>query len=334
GKLKIVFDPGAGAGKNVTDLFLRKLNCEVITINDEFTNYPEFPRNIEPIKENLKDLSRKVVETGADIGFAHDCDADRVAICDANGVIYPEDITVALIIKYLLEKNQVLHQKYGRPLLVTNSASSLIFEKLASQYGGKVIRTPVGERYLAIKMDQLLRARPNYYVFGGEGSSGGFMYPLFNNSRDGIFAAIVVCEILLHYQRPLDQLIKQLPKFYSLRKKISLDELFSSTKDNNNKKDNKDNNNKKDNKDNKDNKRDNKNIDDVLSLYKKYLEKKGVHYQVYDRDIKIVDADNDEWTLLHPSNTEPVLRIITEARTEERARELLEIADKELNSLI
>lgn len=299
--LKVVIDPGAGAGTGVTDRILRKLGCEVKVVNAEFANYPEFPRAIEPVSDNLHKLSDTVKGIGADIGFAHDCDADRVAIVGKNGKIYPEDTTVALLIKYILETETDEEERMKNPpIIVTNSASSLIVEEIARLYNADVIRTPVGERHLAMKMYELIERFPDRLVFGGEGSSGGFMYPNFNNARDGIYAAAKMCEILAHYGQSLKELLQNLPKFYSVRNNIRLATSDART---------------------------------ILNRLKGSLESEGTVYSIIDRDIKILDEESHEWTLIHPSNTEPVLRIITEAKSEERAQALCDKMSRKIGEI-
>lgn len=289
-KLRVVVDPGAGAGAGVTDQILKNIGCEVTTINSEFLDYPNFPRKIEPVMANLTELSNKVVEGGADIGFAHDCDADRVAIVGKDGKIYPEDTTVALLIKYVLETEfNKANNAENCPIIVTNSASSLIVEEIAKDFNAEVIRTPVGERHLAMKMYNLIEKYPDRLIFGGEGSSGGFMYPKFNNARDGIFAAAKMCEVLSYYKRSLEELLEELPRFYSIRNNLRFE---------------------------------NSNVSKIIQDLKSDLTDEGISYIEIERDIKVIDMDKMEWTLLHPSNTEPVLRVITEAKSKIQARNL------------
>ncbi|MHA1299691.1 MAG: hypothetical protein ACTSO9_09670 [Candidatus Helarchaeota archaeon] len=299
-KLTVVVDPGAGAGVGVTDRILKELGCKVILINDKFRNYPNFPREIEPVKKNLSDLSSKVVEVGANIGIAHDCDADRIGISDSKGRIYPEDITVILLIKYILEKHAESLKdnektKKSKTILVTNSASTLNFEQIAMEFGAEVLRTPVGERYLAIKMDELIKEHPDYLIFGGEGSSGGFMYPKFNNARDGIFAACLLCQLILDREEPLKELIEKLPKLYTMRKLMKLEDFSLKIT-----------------------------VEELMQKLKAYLENEEVPFETYINDIRTVDYNNLEWMLIHPSNTEPLIRVICEAKTIERAMELCE----------
>ena len=103
--LRVVIDSGAGAGKLVTPKVLEELGCDVKLLNNDLLVNKNFPREIEPIKENLKDLIMEVWQGNYDVGFAHDTDADRLAIIGENGVCYPEDIGLVLITKYYLEKH-------------------------------------------------------------------------------------------------------------------------------------------------------------------------------------------------------------------------------------
>src|ERR1035437_10125278 len=74
----VVLDGCNGAGSVISPLVLDALDCSVAKINCELTGL--FPHNPEPLNENLVQLSEAVQEFGSDIGFAHDADADRVAV--------------------------------------------------------------------------------------------------------------------------------------------------------------------------------------------------------------------------------------------------------------
>jgi phosphomannomutase len=218
--LRVVIDSGAGTGKLVTPKVLEELGCDIELINNDLLVNKTFPREIEPIKENLKDLILEVWQGNYDVGFAHDTDADRLAIIGENGVCYPEDIGLALITKYYFES----HQDPSKIIFfVTNLASSLRFEAIAEKYNARIIRTPIGERFLTEEMDDLIsNSSKNRLVLGGEGSCGGFMYPYFNNTRDGIFAAAKIVEILVKTGKSISKLVAELPKYYSHRVKIDL----------------------------------------------------------------------------------------------------------------
>ncbi|MFX0043644.1 MAG: hypothetical protein ACFE8L_12100, partial [Candidatus Hodarchaeota archaeon] len=138
--LNVAIDTGAGAGKCATPQILERMGCKVKVINNHLLVDSKFPREIEPIEMNLKDLIREVRQGNYDIGFAHDSDADRLAIIGENGVCYPEDVGLALITENYLKKNT---GKYDKIIFITNLASSLMFEALAKRYNAQIIRTPI-----------------------------------------------------------------------------------------------------------------------------------------------------------------------------------------------
>jgi phosphomannomutase len=257
----------------------------VRVINDQILPNQTFPRNFEPIAPNLGDITREIQDNGADVGFAHDCDADRVALVSEEGQVYPEDIILALIAKDTLEQLQ-LAGKTG--IIVTNVASSLSFDDLAREFSGRVVRTPVGERNLASVMNDLLLQLPdNEEIFGGEGSSGGYMLPRINNARDGILAAAKIVEILCRRKQPLSTLVNELPQYQTTRETLQCPIEVSYS---------------------------------LMSQLKESLRAEGVEFGEIDRDVRVIAPQ--EWVLVHPSNTEPIIRVISEAKTTERAKEL------------
>ena len=282
--LKVVVDTGAGAGKVATPQILKTMGCKVKVINNDLIVNNIFPREIEPIEKNLKDLIMEVWQGNHDIGFAHDSDADRLAIIGENGVYYPEDIGLALITDYYLKN----YYESGKEIIfVTNLASSIRFEVIAERYGAQVIRTPIGERYLIEKMNEIIENKSkNTLVFGGEGSCGGVIIPDFNNTRDGIFASAKIIEILVKTGKKVSELVSTLPKYYSYREKIKIK---------------------------------NKNINKIIKFLKKELLEEGEEIEQFNLDLRFGE-EQDWFVLIHPSNTEPIIRVISEARRESLAR--------------
>ncbi len=282
--LKVVIDTGAGAGKVVTPKMLRDLGCQVKSINDELYVNNVFPRGIEPVAKNLHDLIMEVWQEKYDVGFAHDSDADRLAIIGENGTCYPEDIGLALIMEYMLQNAD---HKFKDVFFVTNLASSLIFDLIGEKYGAKVIRTPIGEYYLINEIRHLTKDNSNStLVFGGEGSCGGVMYPPFNNTRDGIFAVAKIVEILALTGEKMSVLVSKLPRYYTYREIIKLD---------------------------------NYQVKSIIDKTRVELENEGEKVVQINQDLKF-GSNKEYFVLIHPSNTEPVIRIISEAKTESLAR--------------
>lgn len=295
--LKIILDTGAGAGKVATPKILQNLGCKVKLFNNDFINN-KFPREIEPVEKNLKGLIKKVLEEGFDIGFAQDCDADRIAIIGDDGTCYPEDIGLAIIADYYFQQ---YYQDNQSVIFVTNLASSLVFDALAEKYNSQIIRTLVGERNLAEKMESLIQTHEeNTIIFGGEGSCGGVMMPHFNNTRDGIFAAAKIIEILVETKETISKLVSQLPKFYAFRDYIHTEH---------------------------------KNLEKIITLLKNELVLDGENIEEIDLDLRF-GQNNDWFVLIHPSNTEPIIRVISEAKNENFAKKkALDISDR-IKSLI
>ncbi|MFW9897836.1 MAG: hypothetical protein ACFFDO_01075 [Candidatus Thorarchaeota archaeon] len=296
--LRVVVDTGAGTGNFATPQILEGLGCEVKVINNKLDEHNNFPREIEPIKKNLKDLVATIREGKYDLGFAHDSDADRLAIIGDDGTYYPEDIGLALIASSFFKQYKQIRNKV---IFITNLASSLMFEVLADKYNAQIIRTPIGERYLAEKIDNLIKKEDSSSViFGGEGSCGGVMIPQFNNTRDGIFAAAKIVEILVKTNEKISDLVSKLPKFYAFREYINTE---------------------------------NKNLKKIINQLRKDLITDGANVNQIDMDLRFGQGSN--WfVLIHPSNTEPIIRIISEANNENLAKKNLTKTSERVKSII
>jgi len=284
--LRIIVDTGAGAGKYATPQILKGMGCKVKVINNDLLVNNLFPREIEPIKVNLTDLIMEVWQGNYDVGFAHDSDADRLAIIGENGICYPEDVGLALIAEYYMKNND---SKAEDITFVTNLASSLMFDVIAEKYSAKVMRTQIGEVFLVEKMQNLMNNRTgleNCFVFGGEGSCGGVMFPNFNNTRDGLYAAAKIVEILVNSGEKISKLVSKLPKYYSHRENIKINP---------------------------------KEIKDIINRVKKELINEGEEVEHIGNDLRF--SKEKEWfVLIHPSNTEPIIRVISEAKGDSFAR--------------
>ena len=201
---RVVLDSVNGAGGAGGKLLLEKLGCELMHINSEpngqFTHAPE------PIAENLTGLCAAVSENKADIGFAQDPDADRLAIVDELGRFIGEEYTLALAVL------AVLSQKPGP--VATNLSTSRMIDDLAQRFGSQVFRTPVGETHVARAM------RQHNCVIGGEGN-GGVINPKVVMVRDSFSGIALVLELLAKTSRTLSQLIEDIPSYQMLKTKFA-----------------------------------------------------------------------------------------------------------------
>ena len=204
-KLKVVVDCGSGAGCFTAPYLIRKLGCDVTTLNAQADGF--FPgRNPEPIEENLGELISVVKELGADIGIAHDGDADRTICIDEKGNFVLGDKTFTLVEKQMLKEND------GGVIVTTVATSQAIYD-IADEYNGKVIATAVGDLLVARKL------KDEDGLFGGE-ENGGLIFPDFVYGRDAVMTVAKILEILAHEKKALSELVSELPVYYASKTKI------------------------------------------------------------------------------------------------------------------
>jgi phosphomannomutase / phosphoglucomutase len=201
----VAVDTGSGAGSVVTPFLLSKLNCKVTTINAQIDG--TFPsRNPEPTEDVLTDLGKIVVSNGADLGVAHDGDADRAVFIDENGNFVNEDVLLAIVVKHVLSKTP-------GPVVTPVSSSQRIAD-VAEAAGCQVFWTPVGSIHVARVMMQVNA------VIGGEGN-GGIIFPEHQYCRDGAMTVAKVLEIMNERGRKLSELAAEIPKRYMDKTKVT-----------------------------------------------------------------------------------------------------------------
>ncbi|MFZ9010331.1 MAG: phosphoglucosamine mutase [Anaerohalosphaeraceae bacterium] len=186
---KVVLDSVNGAGGVEGLMLLEALGCEVIPMNIEPTGI--FAHAPEPTTENLVTLCEKVSQSAADIGFAQDPDADRLAIVDEGGHYIGEEFTLALASKLVFSQMQ-------GPAAVNLSTSRMI-DDIAEDAGCTVIRTPVGEANVANAMVE------HNCVIGGEGN-GGIIDLRVGPIRDSLVGMALVLELLAETDKTVSHL--------------------------------------------------------------------------------------------------------------------------------
>ncbi|HEX8236901.1 MAG TPA: phosphoglucosamine mutase [Abditibacteriaceae bacterium] len=194
-KYKVVLDGCCGAGNVVSPILLRQLGCELIHINSDLSGI--FPHNPEPLNENMVQLCDAVRQHGADIGFAHDADADRVAIVTDAAQPIGEDYSLVWAVAHVLK-----NRRQGP--VVTNLSTSLAVESVAREHGCELIRTPVGDINVSGTMRQVDAA------IGGEGN-GGVIIPDIQYGRDGIAAIALTLEFLAKSEMRASEIAASLP---------------------------------------------------------------------------------------------------------------------------
>ena len=174
--VKVVLDLNGSAAIGHAPGILRALGCQVSTIGD---TRGIFSRTIDPTNDPLDMLCRTVKKEGADVGFAFDCDGDRLALVDSGGKARTGDYMLTLAIKEAL-------QGMTRKDVVVSVDTTQAIDEVVKESGGKVFRAKVGEGNVMGLMAQ------KGVSLGGEGSSGGVIDSSFNNCRDSLVAAAVI----------------------------------------------------------------------------------------------------------------------------------------------
>lgn len=204
-KLKVVLDCGNGAGCVISPILLQELGCQVIEVNC----IPDgnFKRPAEPTADALGELSETVCSSGADIGFAHDGDADRVVIVTNEGIPLNGEWTLAFVTDFILGKS------IGD--IVATVSTSRMIDDIAAKYNVILHRTKVGVGWVVEKMYEVKA------VIGGEGT-GGVIYPSINYTTDGIASIAAIIQHLAESQSTVTELVDMMPKYQMCRKKLEI----------------------------------------------------------------------------------------------------------------
>lgn len=218
-RFKVALDCVRGAGGVIMPALLEQLGCEVVGINLETDG--RFPREPEPIAANLGELESLVRASGADVGFAVDPDVDRISLVSDEGNAIGEDYTLALASRVVLGGDT--------GPVVTNLSTSRIVDDLAGERGSEVIRTPVGEVNVAVRM------REERAPVGGEGNGGVIVRDL-HLGRDAPVGAALILQLLLEENQPLSRIVQRYPRYVIVKEKFDrpvggLDPVYASLRD-------------------------------------------------------------------------------------------------------
>ncbi len=209
-KLKVVLDSVHGAGGAVAAMMLDQLNVQLIHLYAQPTG--QFPHEPEPTRENLVELCDAVRAHGADVGFAQDPDADRLAVVDDQGRYIGEEYTLALASDHLLSRPDTPRGS----VIVANLSTSRMIDDIAAKTDATVIRTPVGEANVAATI------RDRGAAVGGEGN-GGVIWPPVIHVRDSVVGIALVLELLVQRQLPLSAIVDQLPQYAIVKDKVNIE---------------------------------------------------------------------------------------------------------------
>ena len=260
---EVVVDIGGGAAVKTAPELLKKLGCTVHTINEDLSNTERGPDPTADPLNKLVDASSKY-----GLGFAFDLDGDRMVLV-VDGKKQSPDATLALGVAKALD--------LGIRKFTLSIDTSIAVEKIILKGGAELTHSRVGEANVVEEMHRT-GARA-----GGEGSSGGFIFPEFNYCRDGILAAGFAAT--MDYKQ-VRSIVDAVSKYRQKREKVAVKSSMH---------------------------------EETLARVASIMQKQ---YNVITLDgIKgIVDADS--WVLVRASNTEDVIRVSAESNDAAKSAKL------------
>ena len=269
-KFKVVVDAVNSIGGVVIPALLEKLGCEVVKLNCEPNG--QFAHNPEPLAENLTEISKVIVEVGADLGIVVDPDVDRLALVNEDGTMFGEEYTLVAVADY------VLSHTLGNTC--SNLSSSRALCDVTVAHGASYSASAVGEVNVVTKM------KATNAVIGGEGN-GGVIYPELHYGRDALVGVALFLTYFAEQNCTMTELRLRYPAYFASKNKIELTPAID--------------------------------VDKVLATIKE----RYAHERVNDIDGVKIDFPA-HWVHLRKSNTEPIIRIYTEAKSQELADEVAE----------
>ena len=290
---KVLIDVMYGAGDHYLEKILSNTKCTARTIHAEH-DFNFGGINPEPIAKNLKDLMRQTKEGDFDIGIATDGDVDRVGCVTSDGRLVNGQNVMALLLWHFVQDRKM------KGSVVTTVCGTVLLRKICEKYGLELHETPVGFKYICDIM------RREDVLIGGE-ETGGIGFKNYIPERDGILSGLLLLEMMANRDKPLLDIQKDMEKefgsYYYLRTSIECPEekkksLIPRLKKNP--------------------------LTDILG-------RRVIDTNTLD-GIKFLCEDSS-WLLFRLSGTEPIVRIYSEASSEEESKKILEFGKEILHKL-
>ena len=282
--LKIIYDAMYGSGQGILDTLI-KVKSIRSEVNPSFGN-----SNPEPVLKNLTIISNELKKNSYDIGIATDGDADRIAILDERGNFIDAQKTFALMLIYLIEEKEMTGG------VVRGFSSSDLIKKICDSYHLKLYTVKIGFKYIS----ELMVSED--IVIGAE-ESGGIGIKNHLPERDGIFNALLFCEMLSANKKKISELIYDIDSRFGKYFYKRIDKHLNATQSK----------------------------EELIQATNKINEIAGMKILDYnDLDGCKLLFENG-WLLVRPSGTEPLLRIYTETLGVDKTDIILEDIVNKLN---
>jgi phosphomannomutase/phosphoglucomutase len=206
--LTVAVDPGHGAASVSSPRIYRELGCEVLTVNATLDGH--FPgRESEPVRENLESLSRLVATSEADVGIAHDGDADRGVFVDEDGGFVDGDTSFAAMADACVEPGDAV-------VSAVNVSQRLVDVCDANEADLEL--TPIGATNIITRTRELHEEGVNVPI-AGEGN-GGVFFPPYRLSRDGAYIGARFLELLAAAGDPVSEVVAPYEDYHFVRRNV------------------------------------------------------------------------------------------------------------------
>lgn len=257
----VALDLSNGSATRLAGDIFRKLGADVHTINDR----PDGMNiNRHCGSTHIDKLQEFVKQTGADVGFAYDGDADRCLAVDERGGIVTGDHIMYICGQYLKKRGRLKDD-----MVVTTVMSNMGLYKAFDRVGIQYQQTAVGDKYVCANMME------NDYVLGGE-QSGHIIFREHAVTGDGILTSLMIMEAMLSEDRKLSELSEDLTIYPQLLVNMRVRDKAAARED-----------------------------ADVIAA---------------EQEVKAA-LGNEGRLLLRESGTEPLVRVMVEAKTDEICRQ-------------
>src|SRR3990172_3232558 len=279
-----VADPMYGAARGCIKRLCARNGIRCEEIHD--TADPRFGGiNPEPMEPHVAGLEEAVVRLRADAGFATDGDADRIGAVDRTGRFVDSHQIFSILLRYLVEARGM------RGGIVKTFSTTKLVDALAKKHSLPLYETPIGFKYIC---DRMLSTD---ILIGGEESGGIGIPALGGPERDGVLNAMLLAEAMAHYGKSLGELVAELHQEFGPYHYGRVDlELRPGQKE--------------------------RAIEAASARALKQFAGFGVVRREDLDGIKMY-LENGAWLLVRPSGTEPLLRVYSEAPSEQIVQEVL-----------
>lgn len=290
-RFRVVVDPVNGAGALALPPLLERLGGQVTVINGD--PHGEFAHPPEPTPANLSGLGDAVRAAHADLGLAVDPDADRLVLVDETGTVLSEEYTVTLAALAVLSDRRQRAERSDEAtpsglLRFARHDERAVVVNLSTTRMVDDVAARFGARVARTPVGEryvVEGMRAHRAVIGGEGN-GGVIFAPSHEGRDSLVGAALVLDLLARRGDTLSQLCAELPRYLMRKEKLPRGDAWDHERS-------------------------------AAALVSEFPEA-----QLSTLDGVRVDAPAG-WVHLRPSNTEPVIRLIAEARTADLLTSLL-----------